>query len=597
MLIPILYQDDDLIVINKPAGLPTHPDEEGEGGFDVVSLLRQQLDLKYLGIHHRLDREVSGVLVFAARKEANAGLARAFEGRMVEKEYRALVQGRPSHQGGVINVPLAPAGSGLWRVAQPGDKGKPAVTHYRVEQEGPSGSYSLVRLKLETGRTHQLRVHLAHIGCPIIGDPLYGIPGNAQIGTRERRPAHPGAVDRNKNPVAVATFPHLLLHAARLAFAHPATGQPVSFEAPLPPLLKEAQTGKPLPGLELARRLAGASLSQLKPADGPGLAALINLAADRRAPFSEDPTLETTAYRLVNGAGDGLPGITLDRYGEALVLNCYDPQLEPGHPVLKLLIEELGRIWPDWSIYGKFRPRQASNLAQTEEKDTVAPELPLRGPHWPEVTIRENGLLYLIRPGDGLSPGLFLDMREVRARLAGLAQDKTVLNCFAFTGAFGLVAATHGASRAVNLDAGQRVLDWAKENYRLNDLKPDDYDFVTGDVFDWLTRFNRRGQKFELVILDPPSFSTVKKTRWSAERDYGELAALASKSVTSGGVLVTCTNHAGLPRRNFRQMVTGALDNAGRAFEILGYYHEPELDFPRPAGAEGYLKVLILRLA
>lgn len=595
MLIPILYQDEDLIVVNKPAGLPTHPDEEGEGGFDVVSLLRQQLGLKYLGIHHRLDREVSGVLVFAARKEANAGLARAFEGRLVEKEYRAIVQGRPSHQAGVINVALAPAGPGLWKVAGPGDKSsKPALTHYRVEQAGPADAYSLLRLKLETGRTHQLRLHLAHIGCPIIGDPLYGNLQNSPASTRERRPAHPGAIDRTKNTATTAPFPHLLLHAARLAFAHPVTNKPVSFEAPLPPLFKEAQAGKPLPGLELAVRLAGSSVSRLKASDRSGLADLLELAAARRNPFSQDPAQTTTAYRLVNGAGDGLPGITLDRYAETLVLNCYDPQLEPGHPALALVVEEIGRIWPDWSVYGKFRPRQASNLAQTGE--TIAPELPLRGKDRPEVTGLENGLSYLIRPGDGLSPGLFLDMREIRTRLAPLVKDKSVLNCFAFTGAFGLVAAQHGASRAINLDAGQRALDWAKQNYQLNGLAPDNYDFVTGDVFDWLSRFTRRGQQFEVVILDPPSFSTVKKTRWSAEKDYGELAALAAKSVAPGGLLIACTNHAGLPRRNFRQMVTGALDATGRPFEILGHYHEPELDFPRPVGIEGYLKVLFLRL-
>lgn len=590
MQIPILYQDDDLVVVNKPAGLPTHPDEEGEGGFDVVSLVRQQLGLGYLGIHHRLDREVSGVLVFAARKEANAGLARAFEGRQVDKEYRAIVLGKLPRVAGEINVPLAPAGPGLWKVAAPGDKGKPALTHYRVEQTGPNGSYSLVRLKLETGRTHQLRLHLAHLGHPIIGDPLYG-PAKNNASARERRPGgHPAA---QKSPT-VATFPRLLLHAARLAFNHPISGQPVSFEAPLPPVYREALAGQPLPGLELVEKLAGNNLSGLKAADRAGLAALLAMAYERRAPLSADPTQETTGYRLVNGAGDGLPGITLDRYGETLVLNCYDAQLEPGHPALELLVEEIGKIWPDLPVYGKFRPRQASNLAQTGEM--VAPALPLRGADRPEVVSRENGLTYLIRPGDGLSPGLFLDMREVRARLAAFVKAKTVLNCFAFTGAFGLVAANHGAQRAVNLDAGQKVLDWAKQNYQLNGLTPDDYDFITGDVFDWLGRFNRRGQKFEVVILDPPSFSTVKKTRWAAEKDYGELAALAARSVASGGLLVACTNHAGLPRRNFRQMVTAALDAAGRPFEVLGYYHEPELDFPRPAGTEGYLKVLFLRL-
>jgi 23S rRNA (cytosine1962-C5)-methyltransferase len=626
MWIPILYQDADLVVVNKPAGLPTHPDDGGEGGFDVVSLLRRQMGLSYLGIHHRLDREVSGALVFAARKEANAGLARLFEGREVEKEYRAIVRGRLPRPFGVIDAPLAPAGSGVWQVARPGDKGgKPALTHYRVEAADPSGTYSLVSLKLETGRTHQLRLHLAHLGCPIIGDPLYGPTS---------RPAHPGVATGRPNSrtperperatVAdpAATFPRLLLHAYRLTFNHPASGQPsgqppgqsLSFEAPLPPLFRQAAEGKPLPALELAYRLATMPVSELKPSDRAGLLGLLELAADRRAPFSPAPgdlspspapggDPETTAYRLVNGRGDGLPGITLDRYGDSLVLNCYDPQLAPASPALKLLLEALGQTWPDLSVFGKFRPKQASNLSRREER--AVPERPLgatlRGPALgaalTETTIRENGLTYLIRPGEGLSPGLFLDMREVRARLTGpVVEGKTVLNCFAFTGAFGLVAAKNGASRALNLDAGARALDWAKENYRLNGLTPADFDFVTGDVFDWLRRFARRGQTFDVVILDPPSFSTVKKSRWAAEKDSGELAALAARSVAPGGLLVACSNHAGLSRRQFRQMVTGALETAGRPYEIQGYYHEPELDFPRPALTEGYLKILFLRL-
>lgn len=640
MWIPVLYQDTDLVVVNKPAGLPTHPDEAGEGGFDVVSLLRRQLGLSYLGVHHRLDREVSGVLVFAARKEANAWLAPLFEGREVVKEYKAIVRGRLSRPEGLIDAPLVPAGPGLWQVARPGEKGKPARTRYRVEAAAPDGAYSLVGLTLETGRTHQLRLHLAHLGCPIIGDPLYGSAANAPA------PAHPAtsrtptraasrAANRRPSPTAnggenqgnrgqqeghqgdhpaglnAAPFPRLLLHAWRVAFDHPTGGHPVSFEAPLPPLFGEAAAAKPLPALGLAARLAArlgarqaaVPVSQLKPSDRPGLLGLLELAAERRAPFAQDPSEEpeTTAYRLVNGAGDGLPGFTLDRYGESLVLNCYDPHLDPASPALRLLLEAVGQLWPQLPVYGKFRPRQASNLDRREE--VTAPELPLRGPALgatraapAETTIRENGLAYLIRPGEGLSPGLFLDMREIRARLAGLAAGKTVLNCFAFTGAFGLVAAKNGAARALNLDAGARALDWAKQNYRLNGLTPDDYDFVTGDVFDWLNRFARRGQTFDVVILDPPSFSTIKKSRWAAEKDYGALAALAAKSVAGGGLLVACTNHAGLSRRQFRQMVMGALEGAGRPYEVAGYYHEPELDFPRPPNSEGYLKVLFLRL-
>ena len=577
MNISLVYQDDDLIVVNKPVGLATHPDEAEGGGFDLVSTLKEQLRLDYLGVHQRLDREVSGIVAFAARAQANAGLARAFEGRQAEKEYVAIVRGRTPRRAGVVEVPLANAGNGRWRVARAGEAGsQTARTVYRVEQEGPGGEYSLLRLKLETGRTHQLRLHLAHLGCPIIGDRLYG---RAEGGQKE-----------SGDP-----FPRLLLHAARLSLGQPTTGQPLNLTAPPPALFGRAANGATLPELRLAARLTGSDLSDLKPGDRLGLAGLLELAADRRTPLTDDPT--TTAYRLVNGSGDGLPGITLDRYGSALVLNCYSDRLQPGLPALKLLVEEIGRQWPDMSLYAKFRPRQLSNLSgkPTETASDLTPTHPLLGPAQPEVTAQENGAAYVIRPGEGFSPGLFLDMREGRARLGGWAQGQTVLNCFSYTGAFGLVATLNGASRVLNLDAGRKVLDWSKLNYQANGLPTDDYDFVEGDVFDWLGRFGRRGQTFDIVILDPPSYSTVKKTRWAAEKNYGQLTALAAPVVAPGGLLVACTNHAGLPRRVFRQQVMDGLAQAKRKAAIVGFYHEPDLDFPR-FGEEGYLKILVARL-
>ena len=586
MKIPILYQDEHIVVVNKPVGLNTHPDEEADG-FDVVSLLKAQLGVTYLGVHHRLDREVSGALVFALQQSANPGLARAFEGRLAEKDYLAIVRGRLPQRTGIIDAPLAKALGGRWRVARPGESGSQAArTRYRVLATGPNQSYTLVRLVLETGRTHQLRIHLAHLGCPIIGDGVYGRP----------------VATIHKDPAAVAIgdpFPRMLLHATRLTFPHPISGEVLRFETESPSSFKLAEESHPLPELALANRLLANGLTALRPSDQAGLGRLLALAAERRTPLtlSED----TTAYRLVNSNGDGLPGITLDRYGSALVLNCYEDGLEAHTPAFKLLSGELARQWPNFSVYAKFRPRQLSNLASQTQKagktaQEIVPEQPVVGPNQSELTAQENGLNYLIRPGDGFSPGLFLDMREVRAHLAEWTTGKTVLNCFSYTSAFGLVSAMHGARRAVNLDAGRKVLDWSKLNYTANGLTPDDFDFIEGDVFDWLQRFAKRDQLFDLVLLDPPSYSTVKKTRWMAEKNYNELATLAVKVVEPKGLLIACTNHAGLTRQAFRQQVLRGIEAANRKAEVIGFYHEPELDFPRTANQEAYLKVLVLRL-
>lgn len=586
----LIYQNENIIAVNKPIGLNTHPDDDS-GDFDVVSSLQKQLNRDYLGVHHRLDREVSGLLVLAARKEANNRLAHFFESRHVIKEYLAIVRGKLPRRAGQLDIPLIEAEAGVWRAARPGEKGaKPATTRYRVEKEGPNGDYTLVNLRLETGRTHQLRVHLAHLGCPIIGDPLYGQPAALAIG----KTSHPA-----RAVAASEFFPRLLLHAVRLTFpgANGNDAPSLRLEAPLPAIFERATKAEKLPEIELAYRLSRnqLKLGGLKPGDKNGLVGLLTLARERRLPLSEDISGETTAYRLLNGAGDGLPGITLDKYENALVLNCYDEELTPENPGLQMLLAEIEKIWPNTTLYAKFRPKEASKLGGKQAE--LAPELPLRGPEIAEMVVKENNLRYLIKPGEWLSPGLFLDMREVRARLAKLAQGKTVLNCFSFTCAFGLSAVAQGATRALNLDAGRKALDWGKQNYGLNELATDDYDFVEGDVFDWLTRFGRRNQTFDMVILDPPSYSTVKKTRWSAERNYDELATLAAKVTAPGGFLVACTNHAGLTRREFRQAVLKGVQEAGRTGEVVGYYHESVLDFPRSPGIEAYLKVLLVKLS
>ena len=139
------------------------------------------------------------------------------------------------------------------------------------------------------------------------------------------------------------------------------------------------------------------------------------------------------------------------------------------------------------------------------------------------------------------------------------------------------------------------MLAWGQENYRLNGFEPDPHDFVFGDVFDWLARFARRGEVFDLVILDPPSFSKTKSGRFSAAKDYAQLAELAAKVVGPGGQMLVCSNLAELPWRAFRERVLAGVSAAGRRGEVAGVYHEPALDFPTPG--EPYLKMALVQLS
>lgn len=218
----VVYEDDDLLVVNKPAGLVVHPAHGHASGTLVNALLARYPDLAALtladsdstdrpGIVHRLDRDTSGLMVVARSPAALRQLQQQFKSRTVEKTYLALVFGRPEAAEGIIDVPLGRDPRFRQKIAPRAD-GKPARTHYRVIED--FGQYSLLEIGLETGRTHQIRVHLAWLKCPVVGDTVYG---------------------RKKN---VLGLKRQFLHAWRLTFQHPRTGATIQLEASLDPHLQ-----------------------------------------------------------------------------------------------------------------------------------------------------------------------------------------------------------------------------------------------------------------------------------------------------------------------------------------------------------------------
>lgn len=300
----------------------------------------------------------------------------------------------------------------------------------------------------------------------------------------------------------------------------------------------------------------------------------------------------TTAYRLVHGAADGVAGVTVDRYGDVLVVGLYG-ELSGGPRAA--LLAALAELTGARAIYLKQHPIEAARVTEAELAH-LAPAEPAWGVPLAEIEILENGLRYLIRPGAGLSVGLFLDMREMRACVRAWAMGRTVLNTFAYTCAFGVAACVGGAARVLNLDLSKPALAWGQANYRANGLTPDPYDFVYGDAFDWLARFVRRGQRFDLVILDPPGFARADGRPFSAARDYARLVALAAPVVSADGLLLACCNVATLPLRAFQRQVEEGIAAAGRRGILTGRFSEPALDFPPPPGASPYLKLLVFQI-
>jgi 23S rRNA (cytosine1962-C5)-methyltransferase len=301
-------------------------------------------------------------------------------------------------------------------------------------------------------------------------------------------------------------------------------------------------------------------------------------------------SLDTDAYRLIHRAADGFPALAVDRFGEVLVAQLYDEgaRRRPPESVLRALAKRLNAR----AIYVKHRPAQASVLS-VAERAALAPSTPWWGSAVEETVVHENGLAFSIRPGEGLSVGLFLDMRELRRWVRAQAAGKTVLNCFAYTCAFGVAALAGGAVRAVNVDVSRAYLNWGERNYELNGFAPDRHDFIAGDVFDWLSRFGRRGQTFDVVIVDPPSYSRTKQRRFSVERNFTELTALAAGVVAPGGWLIACANAAERPLGAFKKKVRAGLE--GHPARLNTVAHEPEADFPVAPDAAPYLKIARVR--
>lgn len=227
----VVYEDEDILVLNKPAGMSVHAgsgkNDAGQRGTLVNALLHRFTSLSRIGgelrpgIVHRLDKDTSGLLVVAKNDRAHHKLAQQFSRRQTKKIYIALVHGWIPQEKGIISTPISRDLFRRMRMTTRRSLGREAVTHWRMLQkiEGSYGKFSLLEVRIETGRTHQIRVHLSSIGHPVVGDTLYG--ASRELKNRKE----------NSKPVTLARN---FLHASAIQFKHPVTDTPLSFEQPLP---------------------------------------------------------------------------------------------------------------------------------------------------------------------------------------------------------------------------------------------------------------------------------------------------------------------------------------------------------------------------
>lgn len=524
----VRFEDEDLLVVCKPAGLNTHTPSPyaGEGIYEW--LRHREPRWAHLAIIHRLDKDTSGVMVFAKSPRANRSLTDQFTKRMVRKKYVLMTDRITAVSELTVESDLVRAGD-KYR-SQPGVvSGNHAVTQFK--RIGIDAGRTVFEARPMTGRTHQIRVHAAENGFPILGDTLYG-------GTPANR---------------------LYLHAQELSFEHPTSGDPVCFEA--------------APRFE------------------------IDTWAGLRVAFVDSTS--TDAFRLIHGAADGFSGLYVDVLGKYLLAQSDQLLTGPQLRGIEGIVLQRGLHGAYFKLLNKH-VRQAGTAQASPEMilGEIAPE---------DFEIRENGLRFGLRFGEGYSVGLFLDQRDNRRRfLTGhVAADfpllqpgngrAEVLNTFAYTCGFSVAAAAAGA-HVTSVDLSAKYLDWGRRNFALNGLDSTAHEFLSGDVFDWLKRLRKKQRSYDVVVLDPPTFSTSKVSgTFRVEQDFGRLTQSALEVLKPGGVLLASSNTARWDAVSFLAAVEGAANACGRRIRQKHYVPQPP-DFPVSKTEPAYLKTVWMRI-
>lgn len=557
----ILHEDEHLLVINKPAGWNTHAPHPfaGEGVYDW--LRHREPRWANLAIIHRLDKATSGVLVFAKTPAANRSLTDQFTRHLVRKRYLLLTATPPPKDELLVRSRLVRRGERYASDAR-AREAREAVTSFVRRGEDPTGA-SVVEAEPRTGRTHQIRVHAAEQGFPVLGDTLYGGP----------------AAER------------LYLHAALLELADPVTGA--------------------------TRRLA-AEPEFTEPVRDRLREALI-------------VPEETDAWRVAHGEAP-LPGWSVDRWGDWLLAD--GPAAAGSARERQAVEDELERWCRRYGLRGALcRITRGGPRARAENGNTGRWSYGEPAPAaW---TVRENGVRFEVRlgypggaaatvtadqqeragrsdpsptaPGGSGSVGLFLDQRDNRRRLlvnhvaAGFPAfpdspvGAAVLNLFAYTCGFSVCAAKAGA-RTTSVDLSRRYLEWGQRNFVLNGLDPAAHEFLHGDVFEWLRRLARKGRRFAVALVDPPTFSTSKASGvFRVEADYERLVRAVLPLVEPAGRLFASTNAATLAPERFVAGLHRAVAAGGRRILAEHFVPQPP-DFPSSSDAPAYLKTVWLRL-
>lgn len=332
--------------------------------------------------------------------------------------------------------------------------------------------------------------------------------------------------------------------------------------------------------------------SQTQTPDAAWVAARVRRAWEARAPLRQTAT---TAYRVMFGEGDGLPGITVDLYGAFAVIATYADSVRALVP---WVVAALREVVPLDGILERIPRGTEETGDERMDNGPAAKVRQLWGSAPPtDLVIEEHGLKFRANLFAGQKTGLFLDHRENRHYLEPWSYGRRVLNCFSYTGAFSVYAAWGGATEIVSCDVAPAAAEDARVNFGLNGFNPKRYEFLVEDCFALLERYAREGRQFDLLILDPPSFASSRRQMHAAIRAYTRLNQLALRCVAPDGLLASASCTSQVSPEQFRALLADAGREAERQLQIIHDAGQP-IDHPVPAHfPEGrYLKFMLCRV-
>ena len=303
------------------------------------------------------------------------------------------------------------------------------------------------------------------------------------------------------------------------------------------------------------------------------------------------PADGSDTYRVVHSEGDGIPGVTVDRYADHLVVHLYSAAVEGFRDAL---YDALEKTWKPRAIYEQRRFRPQTGEGQRE------PATLARGEVAPvELEVNEGGTKFVVDVTAPLGSGLFLDLRQGRQSIGALAAGKRVLNLFSYTGAFSVYAAKAGAREIVSVDVAAKAHARARRNLQANGLDESKHEFVAGDVFKTLAKMVERKRRFDLIVLDPPSFGQSKERGvFSVQKDYRELVEGCLAVAEPGALVAAVSNTLKISAEEIDRAIGDAATRVGRQVRVVERRGLPS-DFPVPAGfLEGhYLKFFLCAVA